>query len=369
MPTHSESASKVPESLHVFLVKTNARGQRQLWRADVENATVRVEWGQEGGAMQVKEASYEEGKQSRNAAQQAVFETLSLVKRKKRGGYAEDLQDVEMKEADEGDIPTPETVPLPMLAQEFSKHQRKATSTLWMQRKLDGIRCLAHVPSGTLWSRQRKQLVDLPHIEEAVRNCGAQVEWLDGEIYKHGMHFSEISSLARHTDRSAVLEYHVYDCISPLEFAERFQLLSQISTPSIVVVETMRCEPGEIEAVHRQFRDEDYEGSIIRLGGPYEHKRSMKLLKKKDFLQEEFVCVGFESQRRHPDKLGSIIMEKDGVRFGGNPKMNDKQKKEIWANQQRYIGQICTVEFDSYTTANNVPRFPRVVGFRHPDDM
>lgn len=56
------------------------------------------------------------------------------------------------------------------------------------------MRCIADVKTGKLWSRKRKQILGLPHIEKAVRDLGPValkhgVEWLDGELYVHGLTF------------------------------------------------------------------------------------------------------------------------------------------------------------------------------------
>ncbi|MCH9717800.1 MAG: hypothetical protein K0U52_12055, partial [Gammaproteobacteria bacterium] len=69
--------------------------------------------------------------------------------------------------------------------------------------------------------------------------------------------------------------------------------------------------------------------------------------------------------------LGSIIMEVEegGRQFKGRPAVPEEKRQHIWDNQSLYLGQICTVLFDSWTNKNAVPRFPRVVGFRSPDDM
>ena len=50
-----------------------------------------------------------------------------------------------------------------------------------------------------------------------------------------------------------------------------------------------------IDKYHDAFLADGYEGSILRLDlGPYENKRSKQLLKKKDFIDEEFKIVGAE---------------------------------------------------------------------------
>jgi len=207
------------------------------------------------------------------------------------------------------------------------------------------------------------------------------IEWLDGEIYVHGASFSSISSHARRKsmrnpgDTPIRLEYHVYDCILGVGFKERQRLLQNVSNGDVLrIVETVEVNKSEIQSVHDAYVASGYEGSMIRSSAntPYEDgKRSVSLLKKKNVLQEEFECTGFVEQKHESlPTLGSIVMRtKDGHEFRGRPAVTATMRQEIWDHQDEYLGKICTVQFDSYTLTNQVPRFPRVVGFRHPDDI
>ena len=46
---------------------------------------------------------------------------------------------------------------------------------------------------------------------------------------------------------------------------------------------------------------------------------------------------------------------------------HNTEKKNIWDNQEDYLGKIATVKYFE-KTPKNIPRFPRLLGFRHPDD-
>ncbi len=395
MPTHVEQAALVPETLECELFKENARGKRQIWRVHVENGKATLEYGQQGGSLRKLESIYPEGKQGRTKEQQAVFETCRTIETKKRSkGYRVQYQDwsledltraVDTGEDETEELDTASTIssPHPMLAVEVGKI--KIDPQVFMQPKLDGIRCMAHLPTGTLYSRQRKRIDSLRHIEEAVREVATylpNIEWLDGELYKHGLTFSQVSSYVRtqknenRKDEFAV-EYHVYDCVSDQPFSLRTHAIQQLQglSPFIQVVHTMLVDESQITQVHQGFIQDNYEGSMIRSSGNkgYEvGKRSKTLLKKKDVIQEEFRCVGFLAEKHSSaPTLGSIVMEvEDGGRqFKGRPAVPEEKRQHIWDNQSQYIGQMCTVLFDSWTNKNAVPRFPRVVGFRNSDDM
>ena len=69
------------------LIKRNARGSNQLWKAVLQSNTITVTWGQENGKMQTKVEIYTEGKQNRTPEEQAQLHLNTMVTRKKRDGY------------------------------------------------------------------------------------------------------------------------------------------------------------------------------------------------------------------------------------------------------------------------------------------
>ena len=46
--------------------------------------------------------------------------------------------------------------------------------------------------------------------------------------------------------------------------------------------------------MYQGYTQQGYEGQMVRIDGPYENKRSSKLLKRKEFIDEEYTILGYE---------------------------------------------------------------------------
>ena len=61
--------------------------------------------------------------------------------------------------------------------------------------------------------------------------------------------------------------------------------------------------------------------------------------------------------------LGSLQVEWKGVIFNIGSGFNDEQRKEIWENQDKYLGKLVTFRYQELSSYN-VPRFPTFKWFR-----
>lgn len=372
----------------VTLEKENGQGRVQVWTATINNSTVTYEYGQKDGKMQTKTDTYTVGKQKRSAKQQAKFEALSTARKKIRLGYSL----ISHEGFDELVVDSPvtkELSPKPMLAKDFELKRIASETTVFMQPKLDGIRCLGNQRSGELWTRGRKRLHGLNHIEKAILQLAPKLlnypAWFDGEIYCHGLPFQEITSLAKKqknlSSDSNKLQYHIYDLVIPnLPFVKRLALLANLKMhidpqSPLKIVETMETggtKNEDIQKCHKAYISNGYEGSIIRVrNATYEtDKRSSSLLKLKDFMQEEYLVIGFNSEKTETGlTLGSCIVRdfKDkSKQFSATPSMSDTIKQKIWDNQKDYLGKKASIKFFEYTL-DGIPRFPVLQGFRELD--
>ena len=355
------------------LTKNNAHGTEQFWTIDVQGNTITITWGVQNGKTQTNKRVIEEGKQKRTKEEQALFEAKSLMKNKLRSGY-EDEQNTQVQIKS----------PLPMLAKECKESTFSNDTQICVQPKLDGIRCLVNVQTGELWSRKQTRICGLDHISNAIieMKIPDDIKWLDGELYTHNESFNSISSKVRRTanftKESIDVQYWIYDCVSSSPFIERNKLLKKYITQSkiIVLTPTQNCIFSNkiIGDIHDDATSEGYEGIMVRnANSKYDiGKRSNSLLKMKKFLQEEFLVVGFKQKRvvNGVITLGSVILQdfnnKELV-FSATPVMTNEEKLEIWNNQCTYMGQIATIKFFE-KTPKGIPRFPNLLGFRHPDD-
>ncbi len=247
---------------------------------------------------------------------------------------------------------------------------------VWMQPKLDGVRCL--FTKDGAFSRTGKQFMNVQHVEEDLKDLFDSCPWivLDGELYNHDLKndFEKIISLVRKQkptdkDRSEArtkIQYHVYDYIvgntKYLRYKKRMDALvcSNIYTPSVCYVESKRiATPAIIKIAHQANLDRGYEGSIIRLNGVYEHKRSKNLLKVKDFSDSEAKIVDFvEGKGKRRGTIGKFIaIDAGGVKFGMPVMDKFKYLQDNFKTMQGWIGRTATFTYFERTKAGS---------YRHP---
>jgi DNA ligase-1 len=360
-----------------MFAKLTSKGKVCEWSGRVgDDSTLFLEWGQTGGKMQTKVKRYVKGKNvgrknETTPMQQAIAELESLQNSKRDGGYVlipDDTENIVKYLEDNKTV-----VSRPMLANEYAKHKGKLPEMVYVQPKLDGVRCVANVRTGELFSRRGKEIKSLPHVSRKILDTcfGDDVKWVDGELYAHGLGFQSItgivSSKKKIHDDAKKINLHIYDVISREGFGQRFDIPKSYND----VVRTEHIQRDEIDVWHKLFKEDSYEGTMIRYGddGYEEGKRSSHLLKYKDFRQEEYTIVGFNCEKNNEELLGSVVLvDSDGKRFSARPAFTKKEKAEMWSTRDKQIGKTATVKFFELTD-DGVPRFPVLVGVREDCDM
>jgi len=185
----------------------------------------------------------------------------------------------------------------PMLAHKLDESRIDWAKPVYMQPKLDGVRCL--FTKDGAYSRTGKEFMNVEHIKEGLKDFFKACPWviLDGELYNHDLKndFEKIISLVRkqkpteqdRLEASQMMQYHVYDYIHDggeggLSYTNRLDNLtcSNIYNESIKYVETKRvATPAMSKVIHQENLDNGYEGSILRTDTPYKHGRSFVILK------------------------------------------------------------------------------------------
>jgi DNA ligase 1 len=242
-------------------------------------------------------------KNATTAVSQALSEVENEYAIKRERGYFDDVNKVD-------EVPFTK----PMLAQDWDKRKAKVDifGGVYAQPKLDGMRCIARADG--LWTRTGKPIVSCPHIVESLEAFfeGNPDCELDGELYNHTYkdRFNDLMSILRKEKPSDedvaearnVVEYHIYDLVDPVRsFAGRQGSLgwtfenyfAGISCLQPVETSHVRGQDA-LDALYARWIEEGYEGQMIRLDAPYENKRSNNLMKRKDFVSEEFAVVAME---------------------------------------------------------------------------
>ncbi len=265
----------------------------------------------------------------------------------------------------------------PMLAHKLDESRIDWDKPVYMQPKLDGVRCL--FTKDGAFSRTGKQFMNIRHIEEELKEFFETRPniILDGELYNHDLKndFEKIISLVRkqkptEQDRlnaAQMMQYHVYDYI-PFGFASSYKerldnlTCSDIYNESIKYVKTNKVRfYDEAKAFHNLNLKNGYEGSILRTDTPYKHGRSFGLMKFKDFSDTEATIVDYqEGKGKRAGTLGKFIMQDDDGNIFGCPPgkgYNYGDLKCMLENIHKYMGQRATFTYFQRTNAGS---------YRHP---
>ena len=264
----------------------------------------------------------------------------------------------------------------PMLAHKYDDNRVDWSLPVYIQPKLDGVRCL--FTKDGAYSRTGKQFKNLAHIELALISFFKDNPdvILDGELYNHELKhdFEKIISLVRKQKPTAddrleakqLVQFHMYDYIDGKydNYKTRMQNLvtSDIYDAQIKYVPAKLVDSyNYARDIHTTFLSEGYEGSIIRLDGLYKHGRSYDLMKFKDFSDTEATIIGYElGKGKRTGTLGKFIMlDDEGVQFGCPPGKgyNYKDLEEMLTNVADYVGKRATFTYFQRTQAGS---------YRHP---
>ena len=269
----------------------------------------------------------------------------------------------------------------PMLAYKVGNKPVDWSEKVYMQPKLDGVRCVIQLDNNNevvAHSRTGKQFFNIAHITNSLHYFFTQHPdiVLDGELYNHDLRddFEKIISLVRKqkptpSDRSEagkMIQFHCYDYIETVmnqPYSYRMEQLATSDMYSYCVkhVYTTRITQDQASIQHQANLDEGYEGSILRLDKAYQQKRSYNSQKFKDFSDTEATIIGYvDGKGKRTGTLGKFIMQDDeGIEFGCPPGKGYTYKDlaHMLDNIGDYIGQRATFTYFERTKANS---------YRHP---
>lgn len=359
------------------LYKRTSTGAVQVWYQEVIGDSWRTVSGQFGSLKVVSgwhkcEPKNTGKKNATTAEEQAIAEVNARYKKRLKLGYFEKLEDVD------GDIYFK-----PMLAAKYKDRVKKINfkDKTWTQPKLDGMRCVATVAG--MFSRAGERVHSAPHIHQYMMDNGFweddESAVYDGELYNHELHenFDELMSIARRsklTEEDLIksrqwLQFHVYDVTTDeeLTFDQRFLSLKRVDSDYIKFVQTDEVNSlEEIDANYEKYLESNYEGQIVRINDVYHNKRCNSLLKRKEFIDEEYEIVDIvEGKGNRAGMAGRATLRmKDGRLFGAGIKGSHGYARELLLNKQRYVGNgsEATVRYFRLTP-DGIPRFPVAVYF------
>jgi DNA ligase-1 len=307
--------------------------------------------------------------------EQASKEAQAKWKKKTESGYTPDINEVDA--ADVYQV---------TLAHEYSKNTFRVVFPIDSQPKLDGMRC--YIKSTGMWSRENKPVVSAPHVFEAVKHVFESNPnlVLDGELYNHTLK-DDFNAIISHVRKSKpneedlaasakIIQYHMYDCDfggnNTNNFTERYKILRGIwekcDNNIIKLVPTTRVgRQDDLDKVYEIYLEKGYEGQMIRNPESiYEHRRSNNLLKRKEFITEDFEIVAvIEGEGNRGGMFGKFVLKlpNSSTTFEANARGSYDYYKEIWENKEAYIGKKATHRFVRYTPAG-IPKHGAVIAIR-----
>ena len=365
------------------LYKRTSAGKVQIWFAEVDGDRYRTTSGQQDGKKTTTEWTVAKPKNegranATTAEQQATLEVEAEYEKKLARDYHMSLDRIDEAMRFK-----------PMLASKWKDRKDKVSGRVFVQPKLDGMRCIAKADG--LWSREGKPIYGAPHIFELLKPIFDMYPdmIIDGELYNHDLKddFNQIVSAAKKQKPSeedlAVsrekLQYWVYDLPSRNDaltgeriinatFGERMRVLDNLinnraelrNSPHIVVTPTIDTTAEDVDTIAAKYIEAGYEGAMVRTEGKYENKRSNTLIKWKEFQDEEFWIVDIqEGDGNRAGMAARVVLSLgEGRTFSAGLIGNVEYCKELLRNRTKYIGNKGTVVFQNYTP-DGVPRFPK----------
>ena len=265
----------------------------------------------------------------------------------------------------------------PMLAKKYG--EMDFAFPVYTQPKLDGMRCI--VTKDGMWSRTGKPIVSAPHIYNALKSLFSENPnyIFDGELFcnKYKNDFNAIISLAKQTKPTSEdlvlsekhLQYWIYDFPSSNKvFSARFADIKKLipDHKSLVVVPTNLVNTQEeLDSLYSEYLKDGQEGQMIRIDDIYENKRSKFLLKRKEFIDDEFRIVNIsEGNGNRSGMFGRAhLITSGGVEFEANARGNVSFYEELLKNKSKYIDKMATVRYQNLTP-DGKPRFGVIITIR-----
>ena len=279
----------------------------------------------------------------------------------------------------------------PMLAHKFDKSRVDWSHPVYIQPKLDGVRCLIKRVSDfpdqeqlasfsvKAYSRTGKEFKNIKHILDSLKPFFFHQPdvILDGELYNHDLKddFEKIISLVRKQkptdddilDAKNLTQFHCYDYFDGVQYDSYKTRMNNLVTSDIYnyCVKYVQAKPVDsyhyARILHKEYLEAGYEGSIIRLDGLYKHGRSYDLMKFKDFSDTEATIIGYETGKgKRTGTIGKFLMQDDdGNKFGCpiGKGYDFAARKNILNNIHDYMGKRATFTYFQRTNAGS---------YRHP---
>ncbi len=278
----------------------------------------------------------------------------------------------------------------PALCADWCKMSDKKRSKILQERefystpKMDGLRCVikVHTRDRGVYSRTLKPLFNMDHFVDALEAAIPFPCHVDGEAYAADGTWNSSMTGTKKKGADIEMMFFPFDLVLRTEVDskryempahERWALMEKhIPYDDKMFVEVCRTRVTTISEVMEEHAAEvrnGWEGTVLHdANAPYANGRSQAWVKCKEWLSDEFTCVGFfPGTGKHTGRLGGIRVraEYDGreIDCEVGTGFTDKERQEIWDNQEDYLGLPAEVKFFEVTEDDSL-RFPSFLRWR-----
>jgi len=268
------------------------------------------------------------------------------------------------------------------LAHKFDIKRVVGQGSVFVEPKLDGIRCFAVVEkkNAQLFARSGKLITNFDNtIGEELRKLGDGC--YDGELM--GEDFTSLMRQAYRKDDVDVSEtwLSLFDFLPLKEWESREPKLSckdryeqlesrlgrrEHSYVKITPRYTVSVDEEEIYRMHSDFTNQGFEGAMVKMiNTPYKFGRGYEVMKLKSFYDVDLAIQSLEEGTgKHKGKMGSVIVDFNGVKVGVGSGFSDELRETMWNDTDSFVGRVVEVRYQEITPDGSL-RFPTFVCFRN----
>lgn len=251
----------------------------------------------------------------------------------------------------------------------------------FVTEKFDGQRCFTIIKNGkiTMKSRQNKEITGLIEVLKSIKQTGLNNVCLDGELLAINSDYESVYKdtmkiISTKSEVKTGVKYMVFDIITLDEFENKKKTdiysIRRSVLENIKETEFLKVTPilyhgndnDKVLEILNKCRQNGAEGCMINLDKSYEFKRSKTLLKLKVMNSCDLKIIGFEEgDGKYKGTLGNLICDYKGYQLGVGSGFSDKQREQIWNNQEKYLNRIVEIQYfeETYNDKGGLSlRFP-----------
>lgn len=352
------------------LYKRTSTGAVQQWTIEVSGDTYFTSSGQVGGAISTTKPTVCEAKNvgranASTAEEQAVVEARAKWDKQLKSKYKQNIADIDTH-----------TFISPTLASPLKDRKKPVIYPAFIQVKYNGVCCIIDSEFGSR-SRKGEIFYNIRHINAELKQFFIDNPniVLHGELFNYDMRENlnrliELVAVTR-KDKDITLDlivaseeivrFYVYDGYVKGNEAEPYHKRIKAIHESIKEAGLKYVVPAPTTVVNNEEETAAFfqsaladkqEGAILRMQNmPYVNKRTKDILKYKVTESAEFPCIGFEQGTGDWAGIAKkcVMRLPNGGTLNCNMRGTQEFLRQVWENQEKYIGKIYTADFQCYS--------------------